>query len=342
MARSRNIKPGFFLNEDLAECDPLARILFCGLWCLADCEGRLEDRPKRIKASVLPYDETDTDALLDQLQQAHCVERYEVEGQRYIWVSGFAKHQNPHKRERDNGSEIPPFPGQGRDKAGTRPGLGRNKAGPGTEPARLIPDSLNLIPDIPLSDSTESEIIQEDEKPTNGKAKKRPTKPKPKSFYELSFDQFWEAWPKERRVEKADALKEWLKLKPDAIMAAQIIAKVNALKDTPAWADPKFIMHPHRWLKKRRWEDAVVTAQQEVDAARAPLKQRIANWLHGRENSSRHMAIQSVGTDEEIWAYERDYYDDRGVCPDMTGRWHKDQPPAKWIKDRRQTEETRP
>ena len=50
MARARNIKPGFFANENLAECDPLARLLFAGLWCLADREGRLEDRPKRIAA----------------------------------------------------------------------------------------------------------------------------------------------------------------------------------------------------------------------------------------------------------------------------------------------------
>ena len=28
--RSRNLKPGFFKNELLAECDPLARILFEG------------------------------------------------------------------------------------------------------------------------------------------------------------------------------------------------------------------------------------------------------------------------------------------------------------------------
>lgn len=68
MARARNIKPGFFANEDLAECDPLARLLFAGLWCLADREGRLEDRPKRIRAELLPYDSCDADELLNQLQ----------------------------------------------------------------------------------------------------------------------------------------------------------------------------------------------------------------------------------------------------------------------------------
>jgi hypothetical protein len=32
----------------------------------SDREGRLEDRPKKIKAAVLPYDECDVDRLLDE------------------------------------------------------------------------------------------------------------------------------------------------------------------------------------------------------------------------------------------------------------------------------------
>ena len=49
MARARNIKPGFFKNEDLAECSPWARLCFAGLWTLADREGRLEDRANVIQ-----------------------------------------------------------------------------------------------------------------------------------------------------------------------------------------------------------------------------------------------------------------------------------------------------
>ena len=52
MARARNIKPSFFMNENLAECDPLARILFVGLWTLADRDGRLEDRPKPLRVQA--------------------------------------------------------------------------------------------------------------------------------------------------------------------------------------------------------------------------------------------------------------------------------------------------
>ncbi len=40
--RSRNIKPDFFLNEDLAEVSHTSRLLFIGLWCFADRDGRFE------------------------------------------------------------------------------------------------------------------------------------------------------------------------------------------------------------------------------------------------------------------------------------------------------------
>ncbi|MBK7414652.1 MAG: hypothetical protein IPJ38_05595 [Dechloromonas sp.] len=68
MARSRNIKPSIMENEDLAELAPIVRLLFIYLWMLADREGRLEDRPKRIAGRALPYDrDADVDAMLDQL-----------------------------------------------------------------------------------------------------------------------------------------------------------------------------------------------------------------------------------------------------------------------------------
>ena len=105
MARSRNIKPGFFTNDTLAECSYPARLTFIGLWGLADRAGRLEDRPKRIKAELLPYDECDGDALLDELAVRGFILRYSVGTARYIQVVNFAKHQNPHKDEKH--STIP-------------------------------------------------------------------------------------------------------------------------------------------------------------------------------------------------------------------------------------------
>jgi len=104
----RYLKPGFFSNELLAECEPLARILFEGLWLIADREGRLEDRPKRIEAEILPYDRCNIDALLRQLAQREFITRYKVSGKSYIQIANFQRHQKPHPKEPP--STIPAAP----------------------------------------------------------------------------------------------------------------------------------------------------------------------------------------------------------------------------------------
>jgi hypothetical protein len=99
VARSRNIKPGFFLNEELAALSAHARLLFISLWCLADREGRLEDRVKRIDVATFPYETIDTDALLNDLAKRGFIVRYEVDGRRYISIPTFLRHQKPHPNE---------------------------------------------------------------------------------------------------------------------------------------------------------------------------------------------------------------------------------------------------
>jgi len=108
MARTRNIKPGFFTNEELAEIEPLGRLLFAGLWTIADREGRIEDRPKRIKVAILPYDDCDVDALLAELHNRGFITRYKVNGGSYLEITNFAKHQ--HIVGTEAKSDIPPNP----------------------------------------------------------------------------------------------------------------------------------------------------------------------------------------------------------------------------------------
>lgn len=105
MARSRNIKPGFFTNDELAECSPYARLLFAGLWTIADKEGRLDDRPKKVKAMVLPFDDVDCNDLLQQLHSHKFINRYQVNDEQFIQINNWKKHQNPHCKEA--ASEIP-------------------------------------------------------------------------------------------------------------------------------------------------------------------------------------------------------------------------------------------
>lgn len=107
MARIRYIKPSFFDNEDLGGIKPLARLLFIGLWCYADREGRLEDRPARLKKDVLGYDSCNVDVLLQSLHEAGFICRYAVDGVRLIQVLNFTKHQRPHPKEPPSNYQAP-------------------------------------------------------------------------------------------------------------------------------------------------------------------------------------------------------------------------------------------
>lgn len=105
MARARNIKPGFFRNADLVELPVEARLLFIGLWTIADREGRLKDRPKQIKMEIFPADNYDCNDLIQQIADAGMLVRYEHSGARYLQITNFTKHQNPHRDEQ--ASTIP-------------------------------------------------------------------------------------------------------------------------------------------------------------------------------------------------------------------------------------------
>lgn len=140
MARSRNIKPSFFKNESLAELPYEFRLLFIGLWTLADREGRLEDRPKRIKMELFPADNIDVDLAINSLCRDGFLIRYESEKIKCIQVVNFKKHQNPHCKESPSTLPAPCL------------------SGACTVQAGLIPDSFNLIPDSPISDS---QILEE-------------------------------------------------------------------------------------------------------------------------------------------------------------------------------------
>lgn len=162
MARARNIKPAFFTNDELSELPPLARLLFIGLWTIADYKGCFEYKPKRLRVQLLPYDDCDIEQLVSALDKSRFISIYSVQGQTYGKVLNFNKHQNPHKNEKEKGSDIPDIElrddvdginsiqnngleniENNRDKNGTA--HDQNE----TDPA----DSLNLIPDSLNPDS---------------------------------------------------------------------------------------------------------------------------------------------------------------------------------------------
>lgn len=178
MARSRNIKPGFFRNETLVELPYETRLLFIGLWTIADREGRLEDRPKRIKMELFPADDLNVDTCLQALHDSGFILRYQVEDVWYIQVVNFHKHQNPHHKEQESTIPAPD---------GYQPEPVKHDANPGhapdmtrANPGHAVLDSLNT--DSPFSDSLNPEVSAAgatDSPPSDDPPTPDPPKPEP-------------------------------------------------------------------------------------------------------------------------------------------------------------------
>ena len=82
------------------------------------------------------------------------------------------------------------------------------------------------------------------------------------------FDTFWKHYP--RKVSKPNALKAWLKVKPDDELTKTIISAIS--RQNLSAKEEQFIPHPASWLNGKRWEDEVkVTSTPHQPFARIPL-----------------------------------------------------------------------
>lgn len=147
--RARNLKPGFFKNPDLCSLPIQHRLLFQGLWCLADAHGRLKDDWRLIKVEIFPWDELPIDQMLDELANSDgsFIERYEVGGVRVIQITNFSKHQKPHTKELEKESIFPNKPEKNQ--------ASRKKS----QPVRLNDEVLNVESPLLESRIPESEKI---------------------------------------------------------------------------------------------------------------------------------------------------------------------------------------
>ena len=70
-----------------------------------------------------------------------------------------------------------------------------------------------------------------------------------------SFMKFYEAYPK--RIGRADAIKAWVKLKPDDTLLELMLQKIELFKQSEDWIkdNGKYIPYPATWLNGKRWED---------------------------------------------------------------------------------------
>lgn len=229
MARSRNIKPSFFTNDLLAELSPLARLLFIGLWTIADRNGRLEDRPKRIRAEIFPYDDCDCDLLLRDLHRSGFIIRYSVDGDRFIMINNFLKHQNPHPKEQP--STIP-------------------------EPAENC-DAVkryDLATDLPCKDHDEPGLLLIPSNPLIDSLQSDSPLPEPRKIASWEFEEFWKGWegydmPKGN---KQKAQQSFLKARKVVSYEQLTTVRDQYLNQCRAYQSKS--QHVATWLNQSGWE----------------------------------------------------------------------------------------
>lgn len=122
MARTRQLHPDFFTDEKVVQVSFGARLCFQGLWCEADREGRLEDRPLTLKMRLFPADNVDIEALLQELVSAGLMRRYQVGDRRYLLVVNFKRRQHVHPKEVESKLPAPVIDGPELEQTDSSPG----------------------------------------------------------------------------------------------------------------------------------------------------------------------------------------------------------------------------
>lgn len=113
--RQRILQPGFFTDSKALSLSPVERLFFAGIWCAADREGRLEDKPWDLKSRLMPVDDFDPHEALNSMAKLGLIRRYQGQPKanlgmplRIIVVTNFARHQRPHPREASSVLPAPP------------------------------------------------------------------------------------------------------------------------------------------------------------------------------------------------------------------------------------------
>jgi hypothetical protein len=107
LARIRNIKPDFFMSEDIGALTVHARLLYIALWTQADTEGKMRYARTALSAQCMPFEMGKFDDTLAELIDSGLVVRYEVVAREYLFIPTFTEHQKPHHSEKPKGYPDP-------------------------------------------------------------------------------------------------------------------------------------------------------------------------------------------------------------------------------------------
>lgn len=110
MARKRMIDPNIWQSEDFSKLSTLGKLVFIGLFSLADDEGRGRCNPVYLKSTLFPYEEAirsaDIDKTLSEISSNMSVIFYSCDGSNYYSLYNWNIWQ---KIDKPSQSKIPEY-----------------------------------------------------------------------------------------------------------------------------------------------------------------------------------------------------------------------------------------
>ena len=116
MARKRMVDPNIWQSEDFSKLSTLAKLVFIGLFSLADDEGRGRANPMYLKSSLFPYNEdmrsADIEKTLSEISSNMSVVFYSCNGSNYYSLLSWYNFQ---RIDKPTSSQLPAFDENNKD-----------------------------------------------------------------------------------------------------------------------------------------------------------------------------------------------------------------------------------
>lgn len=93
MARIRTIKPDFWTDDVIAGLEPVAMLLFIGMWNFADDDGYLKDSVGQLRRQIFPDRGIDIAGAFEQLVDTGRVVRMDSDQGPILSIPHFTEHQ---------------------------------------------------------------------------------------------------------------------------------------------------------------------------------------------------------------------------------------------------------
>lgn len=99
MARGRVITPEFWTDEKVIALSPLARLFYIGCWNFSYCDrGHLPNSAFELRLKIFPGDPVNGQELVDELISQGKLIHISADGQDFLQMESFEKHQTKDKR----------------------------------------------------------------------------------------------------------------------------------------------------------------------------------------------------------------------------------------------------